>query len=389
MSFSESFPSECSQHIFSYLKLADCLRFGSTSSDGLIGVLPTLCVRRNRMKQPYAVAMRKDQQCCPSPTSTALDRDDAMIWHKEQPSVKVGLVEELKRENLEMGSYTYTTFPTTQHRVEQLAAKIPPLHPLKGLVQELCKSLGVDLDKEVVSLLSVASSTATLIAALKLVLCPLKLHARILKEALYSERHEGSTELHRYIGDVLCVAHLLYDCNSNCSFAEGSPSPFSLAEAIRQSPSSCYRSWVLMHAGILRTKLFSDHERLRLGIDDLSGTAANDLDTASTMATTSVRLYNRSASTWTLPMDCYRSDAFMASEMVLVYDDFGPLGPSFRGRDIVRVRDLSAHSMLAYFTSIRNEGAASREALEWMCLAHEQTFKARPMSVRTPVVRFC
>ena len=87
--------------------------------------------------------------------------------------------------------------------------------------------------------------------------------------------------------------------------------------------------------------------------------------------------------------------------MCIIYDDFGPLGPnySFRGRDIVRVRDITADTMTECLLLYQPTTATSstiyaglngtiREAIEWICIVHEQSYKARPMSVRIPMIRF-
>lgn len=383
MIVSEYFPTECSQHIFSYLEIAECLSLGTTSSTVLRKVLPDLCVRRHRMTQRYAMVSGNDQfALCPSPTSTRLHPEDCW-WHPRNP--RAGLEKDFKLESSQSQAFV---FPTVQDRVEQLSLKIPLLHPLHGLVQDLCQSLRFDVEKELLAILPVCLSNATLIHALKQIVRPLKLYATILKTALHNGPDKGSTELFQYIGDVLCVAYLMHDCNSKCSFAEGSPSPFVLAEKIRKSPPSCYRSWVLMHASILRTKQFSDNARLRLGIGPSESLTPEIEDVFNAITPRAMaQMYSRSAAAWSMPMDCYRTEAFMASEMVLIYDDFGPLGPSFRGRDIVQVREVSAHSMLACFTT-SNVATDGHEALEWLCVAHEQSFKTRPMSVRTPVLRF-
>ena len=97
-----------------------------------------------------------------------------------------------------------------------------------------------------------------------------------------------------------------------------------------------------------------------------------------------------------------RTDQFVKSEICIIYDDFGPLGPSFRGRDIVRVRDITADTiteclllyqpnMTTTNTITTTNGAlnsTTREAIEWMCIVHQQANKTRPMSVRVPMIRF-
>ena len=80
----------------------------------------------------------------------------------------------------------------------------------------------------------------------------------------------------------------------------------------------------------------------------------------------------------------------MSSELMLVLDTFGPLGSSFRMRDIVHTYELSAHCLLTFYNSIENmdddhddniersyiaRGHAGDISTEWIMLTHEEARK--------------
>ena len=402
-------PFECTQHLLSFLELEDCLRFGAASSTILQQTLPNLLGRRNRMKDRYAIVTNEYKAVKPpSPTST-ITQDIASV-SQEHPSPKeFGLLTDLQqvhsKENLLL-------FPTVQDRIERLAAKMPPLHSLAGTVVELRDSLRLDLaNKQGTNEAGRAGSAPSasnkdeLVALLRQITLPLKLHAQILRQALRSpDNNNNVCPLHEYVGDVLCVTYLLSSSDSthSCSCAEGSPTQLSVAtDAHPAADTNSYASWVLLHSGILRTKLFSESERTTLGIPEFEGVQHNTNTSTSTgRLSWMAALYHRRTSAWSLSTDRFRNDAFMASELTLVYDEFGPLGPSFRGRDVVRIRQVSAQCLLAYYScppvprqqqqqqQQGDRGAAGRVALEWICLAHEQASRTRPMTVREPVIRF-
>jgi hypothetical protein len=270
--------------------------------------------------------------------------------------------------------------PSVQDRVEQLSKVLPKEHALYKLVKDLEHVLQSEQNE--LSFMrrwkenSNGISRPGWIDILHKILLPFKLHAEILRNALFTETSDcKGTSLHQYIGDVLCVTFLLRDDGLDCSFAEGSLSQMSVENEIRIRPSR-YRSWIMMHSGILRTKRFTNTQQNLLRIPDFYGEAVEEEN------------YMRSPSTWRLSMDCYKNDAFMQSQMTLVYDNFGPLGPTFRGRDVVTMREITAHHMVAYFSSFSPafQSEAANSAFTWLCLAHEQAFVSRPMTVRDPII---
>ena len=374
----DEIPTECFQHVLSFLAIQDCMRLGSVSSGTLREVLPNLFQRRNRMNAPYAIVKQQTSpEALPlSPTPSTLKACDASGPPDAQ---EFGLLSDLlhvhSMENL-------LVFPTVQDLVEQLAANIPFEHCQSSSVVELRNSLRLELGTDVSAVAHSNSPKASLIALFVKVLRPLRLHAHILKHALWSSQREQTNgcPLHEYIGDILTVTYLLNnDSTKYCSSVEGSPTQFCTGA------DSSYASWVLLHSGILRTKLFSEEQRCMLGIPDFNILQPTKVEAS--RLSQSAQLYKQRMTSWSVPMDCFRDESFRESELTLVYDDFGPLGPSFRGRDVVRIRPISAQCMLAYFSSPTHYGEAARVSMDWMCLAHSQASRTRPMTVRTPVIR--
>lgn len=389
-------PTECSQHVLSFLTIQDCVRLGSASSAALQQVLPNLLERRNRMKIPYAIVKEPTIPTAPpsSPTSAMQDfgffSKSANVADPLLPkSNEFGLLSDLQRVH---PKEDLLVFPTVQDQVEELAIKMPSEHTHSCSVVALRNSLRLDLANAMAEAAHSDAPKASLVALLAEILTPLKLHAEVLKHALHhpvvwprpnttASQGSSSRPLHEYVGDVLAVTYLLNnDSTQFCSSVEGSPSQFRTG-----APNSSYASWVLLHSGILRTKQFSEEQRKVLGIPDYHAVHCTKSD--ATRLTLTAQLYKQRMASWSVPMDRFRDEAFRGSELTLVYDDFGPLGPSFRGRDVVRIRQISAQCLLAYFSSPSQHGEAARVAVDWMCLAHSQATKTRPMTVRTPEIR--
>jgi len=366
----EDFPPECSLHIFSYLGLKDTLTFGEASMSCLKEVLPDLNHRRKRMKQRYAYW--RDWKATKGPEARTM-----IVWN--------GDVGEEYHEHDHVPSVTsrWVALPTVQERAEQLCHRIPESHPLHELVDELRKELLRDVDSS--QLVSSPLCFALLLTLHRLVVRPLKLYSLILCRVVYSDPLSKSCEggtpiisnsstvtasLDQYMGDVMALTYLIQF--SDLGIVEGGPTNASCARQIHRSmtlePVSCYRAWVYMHSSILRVKKFTKAQRKRLGIPE-------GLCKVSEM----------------IPHDCYVDERFMSSEMILAFYEFGRLGPAFRGRDVVEVREMPARSLFAFFVTdnVHFQGETTRSALEWLCLLHEQTRKVRPMTVSPPVIRFC
>jgi hypothetical protein len=363
--------------------------------------------------------------------------------------VKVGTIDEIRQnencksfDNLYFGNNNQLKkddiifeFPTLPQRVAQLVVRMPCSHPMYASVMQLHHALAnengrqsnrngmvheIDQNNDFNNseTHTRCANTSYLIQLLQQYVLPLKLHAKILFNTVLSNHcyDTNTTTLHNYVGDVLCVTYLLYDFDTP-TYAEHSVTVQWLTSKLRLYAPTCYQSWVLIHASILRTKPFTSKQRNRIGLS--LRTSASSPCTSCFQYIDSIYeqlnldgiiqasklLFGWWHATGIIQV---RTDQFVKSEMCIIYDDFGPLGPnnSFRGRDIVRVRDITADTMtecllLYHPTSAASAAAAAisttnvavtsstiREAIEWICIVHEQANKSRPMSVRIPMIRF-
>lgn len=347
--FTSDFPPECFGHICSFLDLGDVLTFGSTSLSSTKQILPELCHRRKKMKKQFAFW-----------------RDWKLIGALE--TNKLGVWDEVK--DNKFSSTDWVQIPTVQESVEDLCKRMPSTHVLRTIAIELRAELRTDLDFEEFAHKKVVFEE--LFAAQQQIVIAHKLHAKILSNAIRFDPLEGgnTTSLEQYIGDVLAVAYLINQ--STLNLVEGGPTIATFTRVLHKESEGSeislgYKSWVFMHSSILRVKRFTSSQRLRLRIPDLCKVSEF------------------------LPNDCYINDAFLSSKVTVVLDDFGPLG-AFRGRDVVSLRDVSARRLFAFFisndTHTRELRETSQGALDWLCLVHEEARKTRPMTVRSPLIRF-
>lgn len=355
MTFRSELPSECSQLIFSFLDIADCIRFGATSLSMMKEVMPSLNKHRLRMQEQYCVEVTK-KYICPD------------LLFEERKIVKLDCLKHPYRD--------LVSIPTSDHYVSELSRVIPTSHPLSGTVRELHRQLQVKITDD--TLTFVAPFFMKLFPIFRSIVGPLKLYMRILAKVLRSDPLSrdaamGKVALDEYIGDVLCLTYLLRQDNPN--LGELNPLVDKLLDGLRQEPgrNSPYLSWILLHSTILRTKKFSVAERKRLGISGLCCVEATPT---------------------VVPIRDFVNEMFMSSQMTLILDTFGHLGSSFRLRDDVQIHAISSHCIFAFLTTIENSvsgqiirGSAGQIATEWLCLAHEEARKSRPMTVRKPFVR--
>ena len=412
------FPVECTQHIFSYLQLKDCLRFATTSSASLREILPTIRIRRDGMtKTTYGVMVTYPK------ISKSLQSSSNTKYN-----VQIGAIDEMKNSNFHTLDYDKSNehgimfeFPTLPQRVAQLAIRMPCTHPMYTSVQQLNQAVatmnrrphdnGSENDNEALTIQVGNCNTKFLIQMLQQYILPLKLHAKILYNTVLSNHcyDSNTTTLHNYIGDILCVTHLLYDFDCP-TYAEHSINVQWLTRKLQLYSPTCYQSWVLIHASILRTKPFTPKQRIRLGFSSPSTVSSSNtgcfqyIDSmyeqlnVDGIVQTSKLLFGWWHAVGIIQI---RTDQFVKSEMCIIYDEFGPLGHnnSFRGRDIVQVRDITADTMTEYLLLYPLTTATStiahttlnstiRESIEWICIVHEQAYKSRPMSVRIPMIRF-
>ena len=344
--FPLDFPVECCKHVLSFLEMKEVLQVAATSVKTMKDTFPSLEERRDRMNKRYVYSPKWSALGFPV-SQAVLDVETAQV---QFPSV------------------LWTPIPTVAERVSQLYQQIPKSHPLFRLITRLQNELKQSSCWSDAETSTSCETFRDAFTRFQQLTYAQRLHAEILNSAIDSQPlcddEQGSTSLARYMGDVLCVTYLMNQ--SHLRIVEGGPSNDSFLRKLRHLPhgSSCYRSWVYIHSSILRRKSFSRRQRDRLGIPEYSGLSE------------------------IIPTDLYVNNHFMASVLTLVYSDFGPLGPAFRGRDNVRLADISYQNLFGFWMSTTStETAASQRVVDLLMTIHEQSRKTRPMTVRPPIVR--
>jgi hypothetical protein len=255
--------------------------------------------------------------------------------------------------------------PSVQERISQLYKYIPSGHPMKGTIFKMKEDLAIEVSLEGVNVAYLSFITA--FDFYRRLLRVQIMHATVLNHVIHSNPMEQKSviDLDHYMGDVLCVAYLINQTTLNQ--VDGGPSngAFFCDTHPSNVQKSCYLSWVHLHSRILRVKSFTSVQRHRLGLPEFSGLSE------------------------IVPDNHYVNEDFLSSQLTLVFREFGPLGPAFRGRDIVRFREIPARCLFAYMVGndTRAPGPIAVNALEWLFEVHEQSRKVRPMTVRPPQVR--
>lgn len=342
-------PDECSAHILSFLQLADTLNFAACSTSSMKEALPDLQRRRSRMKQRFA------------------------YWREWKTTGRVGKVQ-LWDASMQ-GDDHWVAMPTVEERVDQLSQSLPSAHKLYDAVYHLRQELAHEINPRLLN--SCPHDFVTIFTYLRLIARALRLHSEILSAAVYADPgldETSGTSLDQYIGDVLTLTYLIN--MSDLGLVEGCPTSAacSVVKEMRSGANpatdaaTCYREWVYMHSSILRMKTFTAEQRERLGIHA-------EFSMISQM----------------IPNNCYINDRFMSSEMILAFYEFGRLGPAFRGRDVIQVREISARCLFAFFVTddVHLNGTTAQSALDWLCHVHEQARQSRPLTVSPPAIRLC
>ena len=308
-------PPECKSHILSFLNLDHVLLFAQTCKTAMNDVLLELYHRRQSMMMTTTTTRK-----CPS-------------WN-----------------NMER-----IMIPSLYDRICQLCKHFPSGHPMAKTVCQLKEDLEQDIRLDGGTVTHVGLSFSNLFSLYHRLLSAPRLYATIWHHVMMhsnppkAEDHDDLTtvNLDRYVGDVLCVAHLVFDVYrstsshdgpANRSLGDGGTIDYYCNKTVDIPQQRCYLFWVFLHGSILRAKSFSAAQRDRLGISEFLAAPA---------AATSKSLFESIH---------HVDDRFLDSEMTLVFREFGPLGPAFRGRDIVRLRDIPARGLVAYYMTTTSNG---------------------------------
>eukprot|EP00523_Entomoneis_sp_CCMP467_P004637 CAMPEP_0168761936 /NCGR_PEP_ID=MMETSP0724-20121128/23581_1 /TAXON_ID=265536 /ORGANISM="Amphiprora sp., Strain CCMP467" /LENGTH=613 /DNA_ID=CAMNT_0008811077 /DNA_START=322 /DNA_END=2163 /DNA_ORIENTATION=- len=194
------------------------------------------------------------------------------------------------------------------------------------------------------------------------------------------DKNNTAVSLDRYLGDVLCLAHLM---NQSClQLVEGGPHDTSCLYQQRHHATSsttqqlhAYQSWIFMHSIILQ----STNLQWEVAVASLTSSRMmmmmNQQQQQQQQQQHNGNLYLpqllqqqrqqqqrqqqprnpniHGPPQRRIPYDCYYiTDTFLSSEMTLIFNDFGPPSHPERGRDVVHIRTMTAQQLFGLYVAV-------------------------------------
>ena len=390
-------PSDCKIHICSFLSLSECIfSYGLVCKETLFDVIPALVQRRVQFEED-----------CKSGTSDP------------------------KRNTV------FLSIP--KNRISCLFFSLPREHPSRDTVHKLYSDLN---DSNGFKKMEIRNkSKLDLQTTLNLISKALnshKLHCLLLtnivakgilrqkKNSIMSACMDMAASLDTYVGDVMIAAMLIPNlenveggiiCDDESFHRIKTETDWIryILQCIKMHPMSAqnwYLAWVLIHSSIIRMLPTTPSQRQNLGmkfnsypnssLTNIVKENMKDPCTFSALTYQSPRVRSELLRIMKLLRDIHGS-----CSPCFNIRDFGPLGPSFRGRD--RLRFIHVHvgvactvliNLIYYFNDLcrdHNEQNHSISSdyqmrlhmdLEWLYDVHKQTFQSRPMNVSASTVRF-
>lgn len=403
-------PKDCLDKVLSFLTLRECLAIGSTSLTFMGEIRSDLKRRRNKMTQSFAY------------TCTWLPPDNTS---RETKPYKHQLV------HAKNGEEDGTLLPTVRDRVESLCRALPrSTHPSSAMAQDLLDEINRDDDDDIGQVNNNNNNSQTFQDALDVnrnLVRAHRLHANLLSQAIYADPdtpdpNRLTVTLEQYMSDVLCAFYLMG--HSVAGIAEGGPTEAEWMDAILSeipwvdtdsdrsedgyrsedsnrseiaSVTTCYRAWIFLHSTLLRLAPFTQEQQVRLGL-----VAA--LPFGSTFDTGLLEPYrpfcgHEFAKRW-LDVKDRLNQRWVAMRITL--NDFGRLGPTFRGRYLIQSQTFFPlccwSAMYKFLNTEPEEYTCPRTpfmrlwikgelpVITWLLFMQEEANKVRPMTVSPPVV---
>ena len=420
-------PKDCIDTVLCHLALQDCLTLGTTCQSLLSDVQSELYKRRQRLVVPHCYSIHSVKPVLHKMADQGKVRDARTI-----PSVK-DRVESLCR-----------VMPLSHPSVGDV------VRLRKCLRQDMSGPEGNQDDENEEYYLDSCDLTdcgsidqarvAKVIRAHRANLECFRLHAKILSTVVQSNPSIASATrgyvsvgqrcdrvmtvtLERYIGDVLCATYLMGHVAAG--LVEGSPTEEQWIDGIvdgiglqthdltsccdtgtlspKDVPSHAwYNAWVFLHSSLLRTAPLSKDHQQRLGLHfvptipephdgSVAGGAAAATVTKSPMSAM-LQLDMRTPFAGARKAMLLRGLARVSTfeSIRITFRDFGPLGPAFRGRDVVRTQSMPPTSLItaviAFETDPGSWNPQQDSVLQWLLQTREEATRTRPMTVSPPLV---
>jgi hypothetical protein len=429
-------PQDCRDSILTFLTIQECLTYGSTSKAILLDILPDLQRRRREQflfrygyqtKNPYTL-------------KPILPKNGNNYSDEEKGSVL--------SESSGQGSDIHI-LPSITERMQALFRMLPSSHPFNGDLRELALDLRQEVRKEHPT---TTDSFVSSLLQLQQVTKAHRLHSSMLyrctigisrprrpgDEQRYSPRATAESptgiltvSLEHYIGDALCACYFMG--HASTGVLDGGLVTHKqwvahlMSELRRQTDDdirTCnaltwYQLWVYLHSTFLRCFPFTpDQQEQLLGLS--SGICGRTLhDNNDTMAFVHPHFpYALGNFTHLARFLDHYDDNFPAPAVhCTTLNDFGPLGPAFRGRDSIRTIRMdpqfvmsefahywwpvsSGQSTFSVWPRLVEHGLAPyrydpllgrwltgrNPVIPWMMQLHQACRQNRPMTVEAPLV---
>jgi hypothetical protein len=424
-------PPDCRNHIFSYLKVKDCFKYGRCSKTALQHVLGSLQQKRHDSffaRHAYPPMLHRERKI---PLKIITDDQASRLGEDWQ------------------------VLPTVASRIQKLYRALPAIHPEHDRVRALVLDLKEPIppsDSDV----SYPTDFSTLISTLMRLCKAHKLHATILSNVIRNvpehfdpslpqdfgsqarpppDSTSLSVSLERYMGDVLISCYLMAHSIAGL-LREGAPTEAKWVQKLQDTVfSSClppasqrhqedmdddlfdddsyddeeqlslrlnargqqlplrlnatgwYHVWVYYHSTVLRISLLTSDQQERLGIDSSSG-----ITLPGGLVQPHAPFYGSRTNLTRMVTSYFTVQPRAAMRTTL--NHFGPLGPAFRGRDEILSRVMEADDIVYCINSAVSMGTANASllppnplVLQWMMDLYQECKRTRPMTVVPPVVR--
>ena len=403
-----SLPNDCFIGILGFLRVEDFIRISSTSALAMSSVSAELLRHRKRMTQSYCYCSLQENPK-PQPLSSSVGGEIHLL-------------------------------PTIRDRVESLWRALSVSHPSCALVVDLVKSMREKLDNN--DHVAPGSDFVAVFRQHKRIAKAHKLHTIALRRAIYAEpnhydkgyngysssaylqqRNILTVTLERYIGDVLIAFFLMGHTASG--IVDAGPTDEEWEASIQQgldltlndtdrtslqikgAPiASWYRTWIYLHSTLLRNAPLTWNHHLVLGIASPSATQAASSSSVDVARGSLLRPHRPFMGQTKLPMLQLLETISNFQQLRVVTNSFGPLGPSFRGRDEVQSQGVYPTTLIGLAkrfdklpsaeylvgpvstmpTFLREWASGSDPVLQCLLDLHKESRKSRPMTVTPPLV---
>lgn len=394
-------------HVLSFLPLTDCLRYSQVCREALPETLPSLQHRRDQQfGSRHAYQPINPKKLMPAQEIASLENNNQGFL--AQPNVD-------KEE--------WVLLPSVAERLEGLYRALPQSHEGKDMARELLMDVQGEQEEDSEDMPPAlwGDHFHGALARLRSITKAHRLHNSLLKAATLTclpsdatiSRATFAVSLDQYMGDVLIATYLMG--HSIAGLVEGPTTYSKWTKAVAynnnatQTSVDGYRQWIYMHSTLLRMLPLKPEWMQGMKLAPICGTkgqysSLNSQDDQQSPTTEYIAppspFWETIQTTETLKGLTFQQCWSHSTRM----DDFGPLGPAFRGRDRVRTLEilpggiLKHLGMFASFCRMLPPGEGPNETMvkvwldqspaetSFLYTTSKECYRNRPMTVQPPVV---